>query len=234
MTSKVAIIPARGGSKRIPHKNIKEFCGLPMIAYSIDTVQRSDLFDRIIVSTDDEEIARVARKYGAEVPFIRPKELADDFATTAEVMGHALDWLEQYDQEYDYVCTVYATAPLLRSVYLQQGFEKLEKSDAINAFSAAIMPFPVQRAFKITANGRCEMLWPEHFTSRSQDLEETYQDAGQFYWRKLKQTSTEIMFSKHSIPVIIPSHLVQDIDTHEDWERAELMYKILQKQSMER
>lgn len=230
MAKSIAIIPARGGSKRIPRKNIKEFLGKPLIAYSIQTAIESKLFDKIIVTTDDEEIASIAQKYGAKVPFIRPKELADDFTGTADVVNHALKWLKEHGDEYDYVCTIYATAPLLQSKYLVEGFEKLKNSDAINAFSATSMPFPIQRTFKITANGRCEMFWPENYNVRSQDLEEAYQDAGQFYWTKADKRSDEIMFGKDSIPIVLPRHLVQDIDTLEDWQRAEIMYRVIQEE----
>lgn len=226
----IAIIPARGGSKRIPRKNIKSFHGKPLIAYSIQAAIASNLFDKIIVSTDDEKIADVAKAYGAEVPFLRPKELADDFAGTAAVVNHALQWLKEHGEKYDYVCTIYATAPLLQPKYLIEGFEKLSKSDAINALSCTSMPFPIQRTFKITENERCQMFWPENYAKRSQDLEEAYQDAGQFYWTKTDQKSDGIMFGKESIPIILPRYLVQDIDTLEDWQRAEIMYKVIQEQ----
>lgn len=221
----IAIIPARGGSKRIPRKNIKLFHGKPLIAYSIEAALKSELFDKVIVTTDDEEIASIAKKYGAEVPFIRPKELSDDFTNTKDVIDHALSYFEERGEKYDYECTIYATAPLLQPKYLIEGFVALKNSDAINAFSATTMPFPIQRTFKLDKNGRCEMFWPQNYQTRSQDLEEAYQDAGQFYWTKLDKTSNEIMFSKDSIPIILPRHLVQDIDTLEDWERAEFMYK---------
>jgi len=230
MGKAIAIIPARGGSKRIPRKNIKEFLGKPLIAYSIQTAIESKLFDKIIVTTDDEEIADVAKRYGAEVPFIRPKELADDFTGTSDVINHALKWLKEHGEEYDYICTIYATAPLLQSKYLIEGYKKLQNSDAVNAFSATSMPFPIQRTFKITANERCEMFWPENYNARSQDLEEAYQDAGQFYWTKAGKSSNEIMFGKDSIPIVLPRHFVQDIDTSEDWQRAEIMYSIIKEQ----
>jgi len=226
----VAIIPARGGSKRIPRKNIKDFFDKPLIAYSIQAALESNLFDKIIVTTDDEEIADIAKKYGAEVPFIRPKELSDDFTGTTDVVNHALEWLKEHGEEYDYVCTIYATAPLLQSKYLIEGFDKLKNSDAVNAFSATSMPFPIQRTFKITDAERCQMFWPENYSTRSQDLEEAYQDAGQFYWTKADKRSKEIMFGKESIPIILPRHLVQDIDTLEDWQRAEIMYKVIKEQ----
>jgi pseudaminic acid cytidylyltransferase len=225
----IAIIPARGGSKRIPRKNIKLFHGKPLIAYSIEAALKSELFDKVIVTTDDEEIASIAKKYGADVPFIRPKELSDDFTNTKDVIDHALSYFEERGERYDYECTIYATAPLLQSKYLVEGFVALKNSDAVNAFSCTSMPFPIQRTFKLNKNGRCEMFWPQNYQTRSQDLEEAYQDAGQFYWTKLDKKSDEIMFGKDSIPIILPRHLVQDIDTLEDWQRAEYMYEVLTK-----
>lgn len=226
----IAIIPARGGSKRIPRKNIKDFFGKPLIAYSIQTALESELFDKVIVSTDDEEIARIAKKYGAEVPFIRPKELSDDFTSTADVINHAIEYLKKQGKNYEYVCTIYATAPLLQKEFLIDGLEKLKNSDAINSFSATSMPFPIQRTFKLDKDGRCEMFTPEHYMARSQDLEEAYQDAGQFYWTnrsRQEKCENQVVFSDISIPIILPRHLVQDIDTLEDWERAEFMYQAL-------
>ena len=225
----VAIIPARGGSKRIPRKNIKLFHGKPLIAYSIETAIKSNLFDKVIVSTDDEEIAQISKKYGATVPFLRPKKLSDDFTGTGAVVNHTLEYLKSVGENYDFVCTIYATAPFLDEKYLIEGFEKLKNSNAKNAFSCTSMPFPIQRTFKITENQRCEMFWPENFMKRSQDLEEAYQDAGQFYWTNLNIKSDEITFGKDSIPIILPRYLVQDIDTLEDWQRAEIMYEVIQK-----
>ncbi len=228
----IAIIPARGGSKRIPKKNIKLFHGKPLIAYSIETALKSNLFEKVIVSTDDIEIAKIAKKYGAEVPFIRPKELSDDFTGTVDVVNHTVTSLENQGEEYTYICTIYATAPFLQSKYLKKGYQKLKNSDAINAFSATSMPFPIQRTFKLNEKGRCEMFMPEHYMSRSQDLEEAYQDAGQFYWTnrtRQKENKNQIVFSDISIPILLPRYLVQDIDTPEDWQRAEIMYEVIQK-----
>ena len=225
----LCIIPARGGSKRIPKKNIKEFHGKPLIAYSIELALKSKLFKKVIVSTDDEEIASVAKEYGAEVPFIRPQELSDDFTGTGAVIAHAMKFLQDKGEEYDFVCTLYATAPLLQEKYLLEGYEKLKNSDASNTFSATSMPFPIQRTFKITENQRCKMFTPEYFTSRSQDLEEAYQDAGQFYWKNRAKKSTDIIFGADSIPIVLPRYLVQDIDTLEDWKRAEIMYEVIQR-----
>jgi pseudaminic acid cytidylyltransferase len=201
-----------------------------LIAHSIQVAAESNLFDKIIVTTDDDEIADVAKKYGAEVPFLRPKELSDDFTGTVDVVNHALEWLKDHGYEYDYICTIYATAPLLQSKYLVEGFEKLQRSDAMNAFSVTSMPFPIQRTFKINDEGRCEMFWPENYSTRSQDLEEAYQDAAQFYWTKVNSNSTEIFFGKDSIPIVLPRYLVQDIDTLEDWKKAEIMYKVIKEQ----
>ncbi|TLT01794.1 pseudaminic acid cytidylyltransferase [Aliarcobacter cibarius] len=223
----IAIIPARGGSKRIHKKNIKDFHGKPLIAYSIEVALNSKLFDKVIVSTDDEEIAKTAIKFGAEVPFVRPKELSDDFTGTGEVINHAIEFLKNNHQKVDFVCTIYATAPFLQEKYLIESFEKLKKSNAKNAFSCTSMPFPIQRTFKITSNDRCEMFWPENFSKRSQDLEDAFQDAGQFYWTNLNVESNQIIFGKDSIPIILPRYLVQDIDTLEDWTRAEFMYEAI-------
>jgi N-acylneuraminate cytidylyltransferase len=228
----IAIIPARGGSKRIPKKNIKDFFGLPLIAYSIKAALESNLFDKVIVTTDDEKIAKIAKQYGAEVPFLRPKELSDDFTGTTDVINHAVDYLESQGEKYEYICTIYATAPLLQEKYLIEGYEKLKSSDAVNAFSSTSMPFPIQRTFKLNKDGRCEMFTPEHYMTRSQDLEEAYQDAGQFYWTnrtRQKETENQVVFSDISIPIILPRYLVQDIDTLEDWKRAELMYEAIQR-----
>ena len=225
----VAIIPARGGSKRIPKKNIKDFFGKPLIAYSIEVALASKLFEKVIVTTDDEAIAKIAKEYGAEVPFLRPKELADDFTGTQDVINHTISYLENQGESYKYICTIYATAPLLDKEYLIQGYEKLKNSNAVHAFSATTMPFPIQRTFKLTTDGRCEMFTPEYYLTRSQDLEEAYQDAGQFYWtnRKLeKNSNSKVLFSDISIPIILPRHLVQDIDTFEDWQRIEKLYAL--------
>ena len=222
----LCVIPARGGSKRIPKKNIKDFFGKPLITYSIEVAKKSELFDDIVVSTDDKKIADIAQKYGATVQF-RPKELSDDFTGTGDVVKYVLNSLAQEDKKYDFVCTIYATAPLLQIKYLKEGFEKLKNSDAHQAFSVTSMPFPIQRTFKITQDGRCKMFTPEHFSSRSQDLEEAYQDAGQFYLERLSNNFTDIPFGKDSIPIVLPRHLVQDLDTQEDWERLEIMYQTI-------
>ena len=226
----IAVIPARGGSKRIPRKNIKPFCGKPMIAYSIEAAIRAGIFDEIIVSTDDEEIADIAKNAGASVPFMRPKELSDDYTATGAVVEHAIKFLQARGARIKFVCTIYATAPLIDEFYIKLGLEKLRASNAKNAFSCTSMPFPIWRTFKIAKDGRCEMFWRENFAKRSQDLEEAYQDAGQFYWTNLDAPSSdEIFFGRDSIAVVLPRHLVQDIDTPQDWIRAEFLYEAVQK-----
>lgn len=223
----VAIIPARGGSKRIPRKNIKSFLGKPMIAYSIEAAQASGVFDRIIVSTDDAEIADVARQFGAETPFVRPAEIADDHATTVEVIRHAVRFCLDENMPVSYACCIYATAPMLQPEFIRQGLVSLQAApDADYAFSVTSFPFPIQRAIRIRADGRVEALHPEYRNTRSQDLEEAFHDAGQFYWGRTQAWLDRApMFSDKSLPVILPRHLVQDIDTEEDWNRAELMYQ---------
>lgn len=225
--SNIAIIPARGGSKRIPKKNIKLFCDKPLIAYSIETALKSSLFKKVVVSTDSEEIAEVAKKYGAEVPFMRPKELSDDYSSSGEAVNHAVEFLKKRGEVFRYVCTIYATAPFLKPEYLKKGLDLLKSSDAKMSFSVTSMPYPIQRTFKITPEGRCQMFWPENFPKRSQDLEEAYHDAGQFYWVDTTKKLYDVPFGSQSIPVVLPRYLVQDIDTMEDFKRAELMYKAL-------
>ena len=230
---KVAIIPARGGSKRIPGKNIKPFCGKPIIAYAIDTARESGLFDRIIVSTDDEQIALVANEYGAETPFARPRELADDFTPTADVIIHALNWLSEHDTPARYACCIYATAPFVRSAYLQQGFERLTEVKATTAFSVTTYPASIYRALKINDNGRLTMVWPEHELTRSNDLPDTYHDAAQFYWLVCKSFLKEKkIYGNLAFPIVLPRYLVQDIDTPEDWETAELMFELLKQKGL--
>lgn len=224
----VAIIPARGGSKRIPNKNIKSFIGQPIISYSIKAAQSSDLFDRIIVSTDSKEIAGVAKIHGAEVPFIRPADLADDFTGTIPVLLHALKWLAEHGCATDYFCSIYATAPFIQPEYLVKGFNLLKKRNAATAFSVTTFPYPIFRALKIGENGYIEMFWPEHENSRSNDLAEAYHDAGQFYWGNTEKfLKVKSFFSSNAVPIIIPRYFVQDIDTLEDWETAEKMYSVL-------
>lgn len=223
---RLAVIPARGGSKRIPRKNIKEFGGKPLIAWSIEAALKSKCFDRVIVSTDDVEISNVAKNYGADVPFIRPGNLSDDFTGTIPVIQHAIQSLSSDGTDFQEVCCLYATAPFVRPGDISRGLHELNLSDASYAFSVTKYPFPIQRAVRLNEEGRVQMFSPEMFSVRSQDLEEAYHDAGQFYWGKTQAwlRGTRI-FSVESVPVHLPMHLVQDIDTEEDWIRAEWMFK---------
>ena len=230
---KLAIIPARGGSKRIPRKNIKHFGGKPMIAWSIEAAQKSGCFERIIVSTDDEEIAKVALHYGAETPFLRQAELSDDHTGTTPVVAHAIQWQLQHGESPTDVCCIYATAPFLQAKDLQRGLEVLNQVGCDYAFSVASYAFPIQRAIRITAAKRVEMFNPEQYNTRSQDLEEAYHDAGQFYWGRTEAwLSGKSIFSPVAAPVILPRHRVQDIDTPEDWERAKLMFSTMSQGSL--
>jgi pseudaminic acid cytidylyltransferase len=225
----VAVIPARGGSKRIPRKNIRPFAGKPIIAYSIGTALASKLFDRVLVSTDDPEIAETARAWGAETPFVRPKDLADDHTGTDAVVKHAIRWLTEQGSTIAYACCIYATAPFLQVRYLREGYDKLLASGQDFAFSITSFAFPIQWALRITDEGAIEAVNPDDNFARSQDLEELFHDAGQFYWGRAQAYLDDVVTHSHaSVPVILPRHLVQDIDTPEDWHRAELMYRALQ------
>ncbi|MEI7054024.1 pseudaminic acid cytidylyltransferase [Pseudomonas koreensis] len=221
----VAIIPARGGSKRIPRKNLLPFDGVPMIVRSIHTALDSGLFEQVVVSTDDADIAELALAHGAQVPFLRPVELADDFTGTAAVIVHALQQLPAFD----YACCVYATAPLLQARFLREGFELLQQHpDKAFAFSVCSFGFPVQRALTLDGQGALTALYPEFRNTRSQDLPEAFQDAGQFYWgRSEAWLRGDVLYSPASLPVLLPRHLVQDIDTPQDWKRAEYLYAAL-------
>ena len=229
----VAIIPARSGSKRIPNKNIKHFLGKPIIHYSIEAAQKSEVFDRIIVSTDSEKIADFAREAGAEVPFMRPAELSDDYTPTAPVLEHAINWLKRHEQSVDYFCCIYPTAPFIRCDDLVRGYKLLIENKASSVFGVTEFNFPIFRGLKINDSGRLEMFWPEHELTRSQDLPTAYHDAGQFYWVDSgKFLKYKKIYSKDSKPVILPRILVQDIDTAEDWELAEMMYQICIKKDL--
>ncbi|MDA5194711.1 pseudaminic acid cytidylyltransferase [Govanella unica] len=225
---KIAIIPARGGSKRIPGKNVKIFAGRPVIAYSIAAAHATGLFDHVIVSTDDEEIAAIARDHGAEVPFIRPPELSGDHMGTTPVTQHAIRWFQTAGADVSYSCTLYATAPFIRAADVVAAFEILESSGASYSFPVTSFPFPIQRAVRLDDGGRVAMFHPEHRLTRSQDLEPAYHDAGQFYWgRAAAYLADEPVIGAGAVPLVIPRWRVQDIDTPEDWRRAELMYEAL-------
>lgn len=226
----IAVIPARGGSKRIPRKNIREFAGKPMIAWSIEAALASGCFSRVIVSTDDDEIAAVAEACGVEVPFRRPADLSDDHTGTIPVIAHAIDWLRKQGEAPEVVCCLYATAPFVQAEDLRAGLRALQGSDAVDyAFSVTSYSFPIQRALRLTPEGRVGMFQPEHFTTRSQDLEEAWHDAGQFYWGRASAWTNGLpIFTERAVPVLLPRHRVQDIDTLEDWRRAEWLFKAWQ------
>jgi N-acylneuraminate cytidylyltransferase len=221
---RVAFIPARGGSKRIPRKNVRPFCGKPMIAWSIEVARQSGLFEHVVVSTDDEQIADIAREWGAEVPFMRPAELADDHSGTTEVIGHAARWALDQGWPLKAVCCIYPTAPFLRAEDLERGLRILESGPWDYAFTATQFAAPMFRSFKQLPGGGIEMFFPEHFQSRSQDLPVALHDAGQFYWgRPQAWIEGRKLFASRSSLVLIPRWRVQDIDSEEDWRRAEML-----------
>lgn len=227
---KIAVIPARGGSKRIPRKNIKPFAGLPMIAHSLRAATESGLFDRILVSSEDEEILAMGRTHGGEV-LRRPPELADDHTATIPVIRHAVGWAEDQGWPLKAVCCIYATAPFVRADDLQEGWRLLQQPGMDFAFAATTFPYPVFRGLLREGQG-VRMIFPEHFPTRSQDLPEAIHDAGQFYWGSARAwKEEERLFSERAAPVMLPRHRVQDIDTDEDWQRAELLWRLLAQES---
>lgn len=226
----VAIIPARGGSKRIPKKNIKLFAGKPMICWSIEAAKKSGLFDKIIVSTDDKEIADIAKNVGADIPFMRPTEISDDYTVIRTVINHAITEISKTDNKPDNVCCVYPTAPFILSNDIQKAYIELISTDSDFVFTATTYPYPVQRSFYKNKDGLVKYLYPEYANSRSQDLVDTYHDAGQFYWGKTDAFLSNIdSISENSRAYIIPRYRVQDIDTFEDWSVAEVMSDIINK-----
>lgn len=225
---RVAVIPARGGSKRIPRKNIKQFCGKPMIAYTIEAAKNAQCFDNIVVSTDDLEIAAIAKEFGADVPFLRPHELADDHTGTIPVIAHAVDWINQNVGEVSFACCLYATAPFIQPNSILHGLSKLKEKNVDYAFTVTSYAFPIQRAVRINNECRIEMFNNEFYDVRSQDLEESFHDAGQFYWGRAVAWLNHVpMFDNTSVPILLPRHHVQDIDTNEDWQRAEWLFKAM-------
>ena len=225
----IAIIPARGGSKRIPRKNIRPFCGQPMISYAITAARAASCFERIVVSTDDAEIAAVARHCGAETPFLRNATLADDHTGTTAVVVDAIRRLDAIGIQADHYCCIYATVPLIRASDLLAAYQRLTTSAADYAFSAAAFGFPIQRALQLTANGCATPFWPENMGKRSQDLTPAYQDAGQFYWgRRDAWLGGRGVFDGNGLAQVLPRYRVVDIDTEEDWQLAELLYQALQ------
>ena len=228
---KVAIIPARGGSKRIPRKNIKDFNGKAMIGWSIEAALLSGVFDEVWVSTDDAEIASIAQSFGAKVPFIRPTELSDDHTGTSAVVRHAISWALQHQLNPGLVACIYATAPLLQPLMLKEAMLQLQQDiDLDYVFSGCRFSFPIQRALYRDDAGAVAPVQPDAIGKRSQDLAETFHDAGQLYWATADTwlDSSKAVFGTGSRMLLLPAHLVQDIDTAEDWQRAELLYQLLQ------
>ncbi len=226
----IAIIPARGGSKRIPRKNIKLFKGRPMIAYSIESALESGIFDRVLVSTDDEEIAEVASSLGADVPFLRPGNLSNDHTATVPVIKHAVEYLQEAGELFDFACCIYATAPFILVNDLKLAYEKIQHSNADYCLPVTTYSYPVQRSIYFSKSGMIEMKSPKYNSIRSQDLEQYYHDAGQFYFGRTEAWLLEKpILSGKSLPLLIPRMRVQDIDTQEDWNLAELMHEVINK-----
>jgi pseudaminic acid cytidylyltransferase len=222
---RLAVIPARGGSKRIPRKNLKLFGGKPIIAWSIKAALESKCFDKIIVSTDDAEIAAVANLYGADTPFVRPPELSDDYTTTVPVIAHAINWFKLNQKIVTEACCIYATAPFLDTQDLNVGLEMLLTTKATYVFSVTSYPYPIERAIRINKDNRVEMVAPQYLNTRSQDLETAWHDAAQFYWGFARSwLSGRAILGPESVPVPLPRYRVQDIDTIEDWNQAEMIY----------
>lgn len=226
---KIAIITARGGSKRIPRKNIKNFCGKPIIAYSIETALTSNIFDEVMVSTDDVEIAEIAQGYGAKVPFYRSEEMSDDMALTAPVLIEVLNEYEKMGHVFEYCTCIYPTAPFITSTKLHQAMDLLINSGADSVLPVVKFSYPPQRGLVIRDN-KAQMFYPEYYIARSQDLEPLYHDCGQFYCLKSSTLKKEIsLFCGITIPIITSELEMQDIDNEEDWKIAEMKYQLINK-----
>lgn len=224
----IAIIPARGGSKRIVKKNIKNFCGLPVIAYSINVALQSNLFSHVIVSSDNDEIIEIAKKYGALAPFNRPAELADDNSPTISVVAHAIKESRKiFIQNINFVCCIYPASPLIRVSDIQKAFDLLDTSNPKYIFPVAQYESPIQRAFVMSAQNQLSSMYPEHQQTKTQDLEPTYYDAGQFYWGHENLWLNNISIHNNAVGIVIPSYRAIDIDTPDHWFRAESVYKTL-------
>lgn len=226
---RLCIIPARGGSKRIPRKNIKYFMGKPIIAYSIEASIESGVFDEVMVSTDDEEIAGIARQYGASVPFLRSAETSNDYATTVDVLLEVVNKYKAQGQEFDTICCLYSTAPFVTSDRLKEAASKI--NDSVDAcFTIVQYSYPIQRSLRINDAEYVEMKYPEHLKSRTQDLEKVYHDAGQFYFVKTDALINEkTVWCKRTAPLILSELEVQDLDTETDWQLAEMKYQLLKR-----
>ena len=225
---RLAVIPARGGSKRIPRKNIRLFAGKPVIAYSIKAALDSQCFDEVMVSTDDDAIADIAREYGASVPFMRPAELSDDHTVLASVIAHAIKTHQSKNHPVSHACCIFATAPFVSAVDLKKGHDALTAAGKHFALSVTSFAFAVQRALRLNTDDTVDAMYPEYRLTRSQDLDEGWHDAGQFCWGTAEAFLQNLpVFAPHTVAVKLPRHRVQDLDTLEDWRRAELMYEVL-------
>jgi pseudaminic acid cytidylyltransferase len=224
---KLCVIPARGGSKRIPRKNIRIFCGKPMIAWAIDCALQSRLFEKVIVSTDDANIAEVARAAGAETPFLRPAALADDLTPTVPVIAHAVEACEKMGWNIEYACCIYPCVPFLVTSDLEDALELMQINDAFFSYPVTDYVHPIQRAMRRLPSGQMQFLQPEHEIARTQDLEKTYHDAGQFYWGKASAWKAHMKMHTAGIGLVVPNWRVVDIDNEDDWRRGELLHDVL-------
>ena len=224
----IAIIPARGGSKRIPKKNIKNFCGKPMLSWPLEVALKSKLFDQVIISSDDDEIIDISKRYGGVIPFIRPKELSDDFSTSDDVMKHAAQWVKINVPKISNLCCIYATAAFLKTEDLTESFKLFNENSFNYVFSATDFASPIFRSFSFSKKDGLKMFYPEKYNTRSQDLPVAYHDAGMFYWASLETwIKQKVVFEQNSFPYLLPRWRVQDIDNTDDWYRAELIMKVL-------
>ena len=222
----ICVIPARGGSKRIPRKNIRDFCGKPMLSWSIEAALTSNCFDQVIVSTDDKEISSIAKSFGATIPFTRPSHLSDDYSTTQDVVSHAVSWYQASGHHLESVCCLYATAPFVQCHDLESSQKYLQSTPSLSfVFSATSFASSIHRAFAIDSqSGLASMFYPELFHKRSQDLKTAYHDAAQFYWGRPEAWLSNKNLFENSRPYLMPRWRVQDIDEEEDWIRAECLY----------
>ena len=227
MNKKLCIIPARGGSKRIPRKNIKDFLGKPIIAYSIEAAIKCGLFDEVMVSTDDEEIAKIARQYGAKVPFMRSEKNSDDYSSTMDVIEEVIkNYIQVNNTHFQFVCCIYPTAPLIKSNHIKAGYEKLNLNNYTCVFPSVEFSYPIWRSFEIEETNTIKMFWPEYINTRSQDLKKAFHDAGQWYWFNISKL-TNWNWPTNSGSIILQDCEVQDIDTLSDWKIAEMKYQLM-------
>jgi N-acylneuraminate cytidylyltransferase len=223
----IAIIPARGGSKRIPRKNIKEFCGKPMISWSINIAKNSGLFKEVIVSSDDEEIIELAKKDGASAPFKRPSSISDDFSTTHDVISHAVDYLDQSSYQFDFACCIYACAPFIQIQDLHEGLNVIKQNDNFYSYPITEYPHPISRALEVSSDNKIKLLEGDNEQRRTQDCSLAYHDAGQFYWGSKDTWLSVHKIHSNAFGIPIPSWRAVDIDSPEDWKRAEITFNTL-------